>query len=559
MARAWLCLIVAAAGLAQTPIRYTVRIPDPENHYIEVEARVPTEGRPAVELKMAIWTQYVIREFAKNVEDVSAWTPAGAAARVEKIRKNRWRVAANGAKEVVVRYRVYAHRLHVQDNFVDDEFALLNGAPTFLTLADHRRPHEVRVEIPKPWTRAISAMDSCGENCFRARDYDDLVDSPIVLGTPAVYEFRVDGTPHALVNVSELGRFDGARAARDLEKIAAAQQRIWGSFPYDRYFFLNLLTGGGGGMEHARSTVMMADRGASGNAGRYRRWLTLSSHELFHAWNVKKLRPRAIVPGEFEQEPYTRELGIAEGFSTYYGALAVHRAGLMDAGEYLGELSRTVNELESAPGRLAQTLAESSFDTWIKFYGPDENTRNTSISYYTKGAVVGWLLDAKIRESSGGAKCLDHAMRLALARFPAERGYTLEDFRAVASEVAGADLSGFFRDAFETTRPLPCEAALKWLGLRWEEQPGDAAWTGMRVENGVVREVTRGSPAGRAGISTGDRLPGGETGDVEIERRGRKLQRRIEPAPGPPIRRLRVDENATEAQKRNREAWLAGR
>lgn len=557
--RALLCLIIAATAAAQTPIRYTVRIPNPENHYVHVEARVPSEGRPSVEVKMAVWTQYVIREFAKNLEDVTARTLGGAPLPVRKIRKNRWRVEANGAPEIVVRYRVYAHRLHVQDNFVDDEFALLNGAPTFLTLADHRRPHEVRVEIPKPWSRAISAMDSCEENCFRARDYDDLVDSPILLGTPAVYEFRVGGTPHALVNVSELGRFDGARAARDLEKIAQAQQRIWGSFPYDRYLFLNLLTGGGGGMEHARSTVMMADREAGANAARYRRWLTLSSHELFHAWNVKKLRPRAIVPGEFEEEPYTRELGIAEGFSTYYGALAVHRAGLMDAEEYLGELSRTVNELESTPGRLAQTLAQSSFDTWIKFYGPDENSRNTSISYYTKGAVVGWLLDAKVRESTGGAKSLDDVMRLALARFPVERGYTLEDFRAVASEVAGTDLSAFFQTAFESTNPLPYGAALQWLGLRWEEQAGTPGWTGLPEEGGVVRQVERGSPAERAGISPGDRILSRASGVVEIERRGRKLQRKIEPAAGPPVRRLRVDENAAEARKRNREAWLAGR
>jgi predicted metalloprotease with PDZ domain len=585
-----LCGLGMAFALAAQPpaaIEYIVRIPAPRTHYVEVEARVPTAGRPQIEVMMAVWTPYVIREYAKDLEAVAARTADGRPLAVGKSRKNRWRIETGGADPVVLSYRVYCHVMSVQDNWVDDEFALLNGAPTFLTLAEHvERPHDVRLVLPPAWKISMTGMPAApgGPHRYRAPDYEALIDSPIVAGNPAVHEFTVAGKPHYLVDVGEDGVFDGARAAQDLARIVAEDGRLWGGLPYDRYLFLNLLTGGGGGMEHSNSTALTADRWATRTHGGYLRWLDLASHEFFHTWNVKRLRPAELTPGEYETEPYTTSLGISEGFTSYYGTLAVRRAGLRTDAELLANLSRMIRELQTTPGRLVQSLSMSSFDTWIKFYRPDENSVNTSISYYTKGAVAAFLLDARVRTATGGARSLDDVMRLALARNPVARGFTPADFRAAASAVAGADLSGWFAGVFDSTRELDYSEALDWFGLRFVSEPsGGGAWLGAetRVDDGrlVVTQVPRGTPAYEAGLDTDDEIAG--TGDFRVRpsewerelanyrpgdrlsllivRRGRLMRLNVtlgsEPDRG---WILQADPASTAAQIAHRTAWAAG-
>ena len=251
--------VPAAAQSTPDPIRYTVRFPAPHTHYVEVTAVVPTGGQPQVELMMAVWTpgSYMIREYSRNVEGVAARVD-GRAVAVEKTRKNRWRIAAAGARSVTVSYRLYAREMSVRTNWVEADFAMLNGAPTFMTLADGgARPHEVTIEPARGWSRSMTALPALpgAAHRYRAPDYDTLVDSPILVGNPAVYEFMVAGKPHYLVNIGEAGVFDGARAAKDLERIVQEASRLWGSLPYDRYLFLNVLTSvpgqiPGGGLEH---------------------------------------------------------------------------------------------------------------------------------------------------------------------------------------------------------------------------------------------------------------------------------------------------------------------
>lgn len=498
------------------PIYYTVRIPAPQTHYVEVDARVPTAGQPNIELAMAVWTPYVIREYAKNLEAVAARTSGGRPLAIEKSRKNRWRIATGGADPVMVSYRVYCHVMGVQDNWVDDEFALLNGAPTFLTLAGQgARPHDVQIVLPPAWKTTATGMPpvSGSPHHYRAPDYETLVDSPIVAGNPEIHEFAVEGKPHYLVDVGEDGVFDGRQAAQDLARIVHQDAVMWGGLPYGQYLFLNMLTGGGGGMEHSNSTALMSDRWHTRTRRKYLRWLDLASHEFFHAWNVKRLRPAELTPGEYETEPYTASLGIAEGFTSYYAPLIVRRAGLSSEEELLASLSRTIRELQTTPGRLVQSLSQSSFDTWIKFYRPDENSGNTAISYYTKGAVAGFLLDARVRTATGGARSLDDVMRVALARNPQSAGYTPAAFRAAASEVAGTDLSAWFARVFDSTAELDYREALDWFGLRFAvESPNQQAWLGAdtKVEDGrlVVERVPRGTPAYDAGLDTADEIVG---------------------------------------------------
>jgi predicted metalloprotease with PDZ domain len=508
-------------GPSGQPLQYVLRFPAPQTHYVEVEASVPTGGKPSVELLMAVWTpgSYLVREYARHVEDMRAAGVTGAPLAVEKTQKNRWRIQTGGAERVIVRYRVYAREMTVRTNFVEGEFALLNGAPTFVTLAERTpRAHDVRLELPAAWKTSISPLPSApgGQpHSYRAVDFDTLVDSPILAGNPATYEFTVAGKTHTLANVGEGGVWDGPRSAADVQKIVEACAAFWGTLPYDRYVFFNLLTEAGGGLEHAASTVLMTSRWRTRTRRGYLGWLNLVGHEFFHLWNVKRLRPVELGPFEYERENPTRSLWMAEGVTDYYGDVMVARAGLSTPDEYLNSLSDAIQELQTTPGRLTQSVEEASFDAWIRYYRPDENSANTSISYYTKGAVIGFLLDMEIRRASRGAKSLDDVMRLAYKRHAGSRGYTPQQFRAVAQEVAGTDLSAWFARALESREELDYAPALEYLGLRFRREASSPerpprAWTGLvtRTEAGrlLVSQVRRGTPGFEAGFNVDDEI-----------------------------------------------------
>ncbi len=511
-------LTAMPADAQRTPIVYTLRFPAPQSGYVEVEADVPTDGRATVELMMAVWTpgSYLVREFARHVERVTASGPGGAPLAVTKTAKNRWTVETGGASAISVRYGVYCREMSVRTNWVESRFALLNGAPTFLTLVERRgRPHEVRVELPPSWPRTVSPLPPAPGGLphrYLAQDFDTLVDSPLLAGTPAIHEFTEGGVPHVLAIEGGSGVWDGPRSARDAQEIVKANLRLWGALPYPRYVFFNMLTEAGGGLEHANSTVMMTSRWRTGTRKDYLGWLGLVSHEYFHAWNVKRLRPVELGPFDYEREVHTTSLWIAEGFTDYYDSLMVRRAGLSTREEYLEALGNSIRELQTTPGRLAMPLSSSSYDAWIKQYRPDENSPNATVSYYTKGGVVAFLLDALVRERTNGARSLDDVMRLAFTRYSGGRGYTQEEFRRTASEVAGADLSAWFRSAADRTDELSYDGALAWYGVRFKPATprDDKGWLGAvtRNEGGriVVSQVRRGTPAHEAGLNADDEI-----------------------------------------------------
>jgi len=510
----------AQPRMPSEPITYTLRFPAPETHYVEVEASVPA-GQPAIELMMAVWTpgSYLVREYERHVEQVAAKGPDGAALAVTKTQKNRWRIEAKGAPRVTVTYKVYGREMSVRTNWIESRFALLNGAPTFLTLVERgvQRPHVVTLVPPASWKTCETSLPSVsGAPCqYRAASYDELVDSPFILGNPAVHRFVVGGKPHVLVNEGEAGVFDGERAAGDLAKIVAEAERLWGSLPYERYVFINILSETGGGLEHKNSTVLMASRWATSTRRAYVNWLTLAAHEHFHAWNVKRLRPIELGPFDYERENPTTSLWIAEGFTAYYEHVLVRRAGLMTDVELIDGVGADIRELQTTPGRLAQPVVTASADAWIKYYRPDENTPNTAISYYTKGAVIAFLLDAKIRQATTGAKSLDDVMRLAYSRYSGAKGFTETDFKGVVHEVAGRDFGPWWTSVLQTTEELHYDDALDWLGLRFKpvdqtaNGPGKA-WLGATTKNDggrlVVTQVRRGTPAHQAGVNVDDEI-----------------------------------------------------
>jgi predicted metalloprotease with PDZ domain len=579
---------------AQTlePIRYTVSFPAPHTHYLEVDASYPTEGRPFIDLMMAVWTpgSYLIREYERHVEALTAADPGRAPLGVEKTRKNRWRVATNGSATVSVRYRVYAHEMSVRTNWVDDEFAMINGAPTFITLLESpsRRTHEVHLVLPGSWAKSFSGMTpGSRENTYLAPDYDTLVDSPIVAGSPAVYEFSVRGKPHYLVNFRERGVWNGTQAAADLATVAETIARFWGDVPFDRFYFLNVIGSAANGLEHANSTLMNIPLDAATSRDGYLDWLSLASHEYFHAWNGKRLRPLELGPFDYENEVYTRSLWFVEGLTDYYADLFLARAGVATHAEYLEAISAQVRSLQTTPGRLEQSVEAASYDAWVKYYRADENTPNTAISYYVKGAVIGFVLDARIRRLTGGAKSLDDIMRLMRSRFSRQKGFSGEDFRSVVAEVAGAaharDMRAWMTRALETTAELDYTEALGWFGLRMAP-PATAprAYLGVttRTENEktIISAIRRGSPAATASLSLLDeisaidgealasgqltqrleRLSPGAKATFTIKRREqtRNVDIVLMPDPGHGWK-LSEAPGATREQSQHRDAWFA--
>lgn len=577
------------------PVHYTIRFPRPCTHYAEIEAVIPAGYAAEVELFMAVWTpgSYLIREYARHVEGVLVTDGEGRALPFEKSRKNRWKVRTDGAAQIRFSYRLYCREMSVRTNWVEASFALLNGAPAFVTLVGgERRPHEVRLTLPESWGTSMTGLAAVpgAAHHYRAPDYDTLVDSPLLAGNPVIREFAVDGIPHYLVNQGEEAAWDGERAAADLRTIVELYRRMWGPLPYRKYVFLNLITEAGGGLEHANSVCIMTNRWATSTRKAYLSWLSLASHEYLHVWNVKRLRPVELGPFDYETENPTRSLWVAEGITDYYAPLMLRRAGLSTQQEYLcgaeganGGLSGVIHSLQTTPGRRVQSAEQASLDAWIKLYRPDENSPNTTISYYTKGTVVGWLLDARIRLATEGAKSLDDVMLLAFERYSGEKGFTAAEFQSVAEEVSGVSLREFFRRAVESTEELDYAEALDWFGLRFKAVGGGPvkAWLGAdtKVDNGrlVVTKVLRETPAYMAGINVDDEIlafdevrvradhlakrlenyRAGQKVSVLIARRERlmRVDMTLGEEPGKPWQ-LEVLPDASGLQQRNLLAWL---
>jgi predicted metalloprotease with PDZ domain len=571
------------------PVRYVLSFPDPHTHYAEINVTVPSEGAADVEMMMAVWTpgSYLVREFSRHVEGVTATAADGLPLPVVKTRKNRWSIAARGASEIHVAYRVYGREMSVRTNWIEADFALINGAATFMTpVGGSSRPHRITIVPAQAWTRSFTALPRCSDepHAYLAADYDRLVDSPMLIGNAAAYEFEVDGKPHALVDEGEAGIFDGLRAVSDVEAIVREYRRMWGSLPYERYLFLNVISEAGGGLEHAESTVLMTSRWTTRTRKAYLGWLGLVSHEFLHVWNVKRLRPIELGPFDYERENHTRSLWFAEGFTEYYTDLVVHRAGLSTREEYLEALSSKIEVLQTTPGRLVQSLEAASFDAWIKHYRPDENSPNSAISYYTKGAVVAFLLDARIRAASQGTRSLDDVLRAAYAEYSGPRGFSSEDMRALIERVGGVDLQEFWRDYVEGVAELDYAPALETFGLSFRTvAPAGKVSLGATLRNDsgrlVVAQVRRGGPAHQSGLNVDDELLAidgirvrADRGDERLEqyrdgdrvtmlvaRRDRLTSFELLLVAEPGRRwQLDVTPGLTEAQARQLTGWLGG-
>jgi predicted metalloprotease with PDZ domain len=592
-------------------VEYRVSFPRLHAHLVDVEARFPAGGE-VLDAVLPVWTpgSYLVREFARQVQEAAAFDDAGRPLPLSRPDKRTFRVAGAGGRPVTLRYRVYCNELSVRTSHVDGSHALLNGASVFLT-ADALRaaPHRVRVEAPDGWrvstplpAEADGGEGGGGGEVYVAADYDALVDAPIEVGPHARRSFRVLGVEHQLVVWG--GELPGVEAfLEDLARVCAEAARLYGGLPLTRYLFLLYLTDRGrGGLEHRDGTVMLFPRALAATAKGREELLSLAAHEYFHLWHVKRVAPRALTPPDLSRENYTALLWAFEGGTAYYDTLLLRRAGLMRPERYLTRLGETLSQLQGTPGRRVQTLEDSSRLAWVKQYRPDEHSPNSAVSYYLKGEVVCVLLDLLVRRATRDARSLDDVLRLLLARH-GEDGVPEGGVEAAAAEVAGADLAPFFHRALRTTEELDL-SPFAHVGLEARLRPrsgtsdrggtppragregreGDEAsrgWSGLSFRGeATVSAVVDGSPAMEAGLYTDDevvavdgwrtdgagllarceeRAPG-DVLRVTLFRRDRLLELPLPlgEKPHDAVWLARV-ERPTEAQKAAWEAWLGAR
>jgi predicted metalloprotease with PDZ domain len=526
-----------AAAQAPVEISFTVAMSRPHTHLFDIEIAIKraTNGPQEELLVMPVWTpgSYLVREFERNVQDFTATDAAGQSLKWEKTNKNTWRVSTNGAREWRATYRVYANELSVRTSELNSDHAFWNNANLLMYLEGFlKSPSTVRVLAPDVWKVATGLPAAPGQrNTFHAENFDILYDSPFEASNFKTIVFNVKGVPHRIVIDGE-GNYDPERMRRDVQKIVETQVELMGGeIPYRDYtFILHLRSNTGGGLEHLNSTALgyprfgfrirSGDRATSAAPNTtetperdYRGFLGLVSHEFFHLWNVKRIRPDALGPFDYTQENYTKVLWVAEGITDYYADLVLRRAGLISEGDFLSATARAMQSLQNTPGRLVQSVEESSFDAWVKYYRPDENSINSQISYYDKGAMLGLLLDLEIRKRSGGAKSLDDVMRYLYAEFyKKNRNYGPADFQKASELMAGASLEEFFSRYVRGKEELDYNAALEAAGLKLETSAAADArvYFGADVaeedDRLIVKRVYAGSPAYEQGLNAGDQI-----------------------------------------------------
>ncbi|GAA4033699.1 M61 family metallopeptidase [Actimicrobium antarcticum] len=520
-----------------SPIYYTIVASDLAGHLFDVTLTVaaPNPAGQVVSLPAWIPGSYMLREFARNIVQMRA-TSGGKKVALVKRDKHTWQ-AAPCSGPLVIRYEVYAWDLSVRTAHLDQTHGFFNGTSVFLTVEGQTDvPHVVEIGKPddpacKHW-RVATALPELkakryGFGSYIAADYDELIDHPVEMGSFTLATFLAHGVPHDIVISGKVPNLDMARLQTDLTKICEAQIALFEPeskrAPMSRYLFMTLAVGDGyGGLEHRASTALICHRadlpvlGQTDISDGYRSFLGLCSHEYFHTWNVKRIKPAAFAPYALATENYTSLLWLFEGFTSYYDDLMLVRSGVIDQVAYFKLLDKTINSVLRGSGRSKQTVAESSFDAWIKYYRQDENAPNAIVSYYTKGSLVALTLDLTIRAGTGGKKSLDDVMRALWQRygrdfFAVRRGVTEDDVEALFDEVSGLKLKRLFDRAVRGTGDLPLAEILAPFGVEFAaaKAPATVALGVRTTRDGndcKLASVYEKGVAHRAGLSAGDLL-----------------------------------------------------
>ncbi|MCA9192405.1 MAG: M61 family metallopeptidase [Planctomycetales bacterium] len=594
-------------------LHYRVDFSEPNHHVVDVQLWIPQGSSNNMTLVFPVWTpgSYMVREYTRNIEAISARTVSPSQElssrplALQREGKNRWRVVDGLTEQsldslnwILVEYRLYCREMSVRTNWVEGNFGFLTGAATFPWIEGRQNePITLELKLATDWSDVATSLPESSTQTrqvrvYEAATYDELVDSPVVCGNFPIARFQVNSHVHYLANVGAANLWDVDRAVDDIAKIIQTEHEFWGEIPYQQYWILNLNTECGGGLEHDNSTVLMCSRWTMRKRDAYVNWLALVSHEFFHTWNVRRLRPRSLLEYDYEKEQFIRELWIAEGITSYFDDLFLIRSDVCTREEYLGRLTKNLQSVQNAPGRLVQDLESASWDAWVKHYRPDENTHNARISYYLKGAIVAWLLDVQLRRATNDAVWLDHVMRRLWQQYLAT-GYTLEDFSTLVSELGGVELESWLNQQITQAGELDIQPALDWFGLRFKDSASSRqkfpestgeVWIGSdsTATDGrlFVRRVYRDSPSDRAGLNVEDELISldgyrvtpeiwpdglgvyqpGQKLELLVARRGKILTLEIELGEKPPHNwQLEEDTEASEAARSRLQRWLTMR
>jgi predicted metalloprotease with PDZ domain len=509
-------------------VHYRVEAADVHAHLYRVTLAI---AQPAAQqqVSLPVWIpgSYLVREFSKNLQKLAA-KQDGRTIAVKQLDKCTWEIDCVPSSPLVLTYEVYAFDNSVRTAWLDSQRGFFNA--TSLCLRVHGLEpmvHSLELEAVegKPQWKAATGLAALrinkrGFGVYLATDYDELADCPVEIGDFWDAEFKACGVPHRFVIAGAPASFDGHRLLADAQKICETAIRFWHDRkkpPFKYYLFmLNAVDDGYGGLEHRNSTALIANRrdlprlGDTRQSDGYVQLMGLISHEYFHTWNVKRLRPAEFAHYDYTRENYTQLLWFFEGFTSYYDDLVLRRAGVIDDATYVKLLNKTVNQVLQAPGREVQSVAQASFDAWVKYYRVDENTPNATISYYTKGSLVALCFDLALRAE--GNTTLDDVMRALWARCMAGP-MSESDFAAVLKELGGRAFTREIAAWVHGTKELPLEDLLRSQGIQVLQEP--AQWQqrlGLRAsETGgsvVLKNVLRGGPAEAAGMAANDEWVG---------------------------------------------------
>jgi predicted metalloprotease with PDZ domain len=519
-------------------IRYRIDASDVHAHLFRVQLHI-AHPQPRQMLSLPAWIpgSYLVREFTRHLQHLQA-RQGGRKRPVEQADKSHWVVQCDPEQPLMLSYEVYALDASVRTAWLDSARAFFNGTSLCLRVhGQEDQPHELELlPVPAEWRweahTGLSAhrVNARGFGTYRARDYDELVDCPVEVGAHWSADFEACGVPHRFVISGATDSLDGERLIAHTRRICEQAIRMWHGRrkpPIDRYLFLlHVVHDGYGGLEHRNSTALIASRkdlprlGDERQSEGYTTLLGLISHEYFHTWNVKRLRPAEFTRYDYTQENYTRLLWFFEGFTSYYDDLLLRRAGLIDDNAYLRLLNKTINQVDQTPGRLVQSVADASFDAWVKYYRQDENTPNATVSYYTKGALVGLCLDLALRAE--GRTSLDAVMRELWKRC-AGGPMREQDLLDTLAELSGRAWNREVAQWVHSTAELPLADLLLQHGVVAVDEP--AQWQqrlGLRCTESdhriTVKSVLRGGAAEQAGMSAGDEWIG-----IEVQGRGWRL------------------------------------
>ncbi len=503
-------------------VRYELRMTKPQSHYFEVSMFLKDMKEQKVEVKLPVWSpgSYLVREYSKNLNEVKATDEKGNPLVVTKITKNKWSIDRKGAKEIRVNYEVYAFELTVRTSFLDLTHGFVNGTGMFMyNEATRNKKGQVKIYPHSSFKKITTALKPAGEDVvsegqtFDFENFDHLVDCPIEIGNQEIFTFNASGVNHTVAMYGQ-GNYSIEMLQRDMAKIVESATNIFGQNPNKDYtFIIHNVVDGQGGLEHINSTTLSVNRWTYDEAN-YKGFLSLVAHEYFHLWNVKRIRPIELGPFNYDAENYTTLLWVMEGFTSYYDELLLLRAGFYSQDEYLARLKSSINYVEGSVGSRIQPVAHASFDAWVKAYRPDENSSNTSMSYYSRGGNIAALLDAMIIKEYNGKKCLDHFLRVLYAKYYEKlgRGFSEAEFEKEISEFLRKDMKEFFKKYINGTEIPDYNAIFGELGLGVQSvsMPQVSLGATLTQSGGklTVSRVRTNSSAENSGLSAKDEIIG---------------------------------------------------